>query len=202
MPVAMNCPNCRAQFRLADEMAGKKMKCQKCQQLFVVPQTEPADGAGATALDMELDDKPAQSETAISTKPAPPPPQNPDDEAAVEEDSGTKGPRKPPPLKKEKRPRRSADGQGAPQAGLVGFRRHDGDFDGAAGGRTARLPRRHLRRRLPGVRAARRAEAGAVAGTGADGRRRQESGWRQDDCRTTAAASSTATAAAQGTDRH
>lgn len=94
MAVAMNCPNCQAQFRLADEMAGKKMKCQKCAQLFVVPKAEPV-------LDMELDDQPAPAETAISTKPAaPPPPRDPDDEAAAE-DRIKKGPSKPPPLKKK-----------------------------------------------------------------------------------------------------
>jgi predicted Zn finger-like uncharacterized protein len=106
MPVAMKCPSCQAQFRLADELAGKKMKCKKCQQLFVVPKAEPANGQGAPVLDMELDDKPAPAETAISTKPAPPapPPKDPDDESAVEEDSGRKGPSKPPPLRKKNTP--------------------------------------------------------------------------------------------------
>jgi predicted Zn finger-like uncharacterized protein len=104
MPVAMKCPSCQAQFRLADEMAGKKMKCKKCQQPFVVPQAELADAEGAPVLDMELDDKPAPAETALSTKPAPPPAKNPDEESAVEEDGGKKGPRKPPPLSKKSTP--------------------------------------------------------------------------------------------------
>jgi predicted Zn finger-like uncharacterized protein len=37
MPIATTCPSCHAMFRLADEMAGKRVRCQKCAGVFVVP---------------------------------------------------------------------------------------------------------------------------------------------------------------------
>jgi predicted Zn finger-like uncharacterized protein len=40
MPISTTCPSCKAIFRLAEELAGKKVKCQKCQGLFVVPTGE------------------------------------------------------------------------------------------------------------------------------------------------------------------
>jgi predicted Zn finger-like uncharacterized protein len=40
MPISTTCPSCKAIFRLAEELAGKKVKCQKCQSLFVVPAGE------------------------------------------------------------------------------------------------------------------------------------------------------------------
>jgi predicted Zn finger-like uncharacterized protein len=40
MPIATTCPNCKAAFRLAETLAGKKVRCQKCRQVFVVPVPE------------------------------------------------------------------------------------------------------------------------------------------------------------------
>ena len=34
--VTTTCPKCKALFRLADEMAGKRVKCKKCEHVFVV----------------------------------------------------------------------------------------------------------------------------------------------------------------------
>src|SRR5258708_6345240 len=112
MSIATTCPNCKALFRLDNELAGKKVKCQKCQHLFVVP--EPSDGtvtiaasvatAPKPAGDMELDPQPAPMATAapdpvpetVNTPPAwlsePPT----DDAEARDRPSG----RKPPPVSK------------------------------------------------------------------------------------------------------
>jgi predicted Zn finger-like uncharacterized protein len=37
MPIATTCPKCQALFRLPDELAGRKVKCQKCAAVFVMP---------------------------------------------------------------------------------------------------------------------------------------------------------------------
>ena len=37
MPISTTCPTCKAIFRLSEELAGKQVKCQKCQALFIVP---------------------------------------------------------------------------------------------------------------------------------------------------------------------
>lgn len=37
MPITTRCPGCQASFKFADELAGKKARCQSCKQIFVVP---------------------------------------------------------------------------------------------------------------------------------------------------------------------
>jgi predicted Zn finger-like uncharacterized protein len=37
MPIQLACPSCAKQFRVADEHAGKKVKCPNCQTIFQVP---------------------------------------------------------------------------------------------------------------------------------------------------------------------
>ncbi len=37
MPIATTCPKCQALFRLPDELAGRKVKCQKCAAVFEAP---------------------------------------------------------------------------------------------------------------------------------------------------------------------
>jgi predicted Zn finger-like uncharacterized protein len=37
MPISVTCPKCQATYRLADDMAGKKLKCQKCNGAITVP---------------------------------------------------------------------------------------------------------------------------------------------------------------------
>jgi predicted Zn finger-like uncharacterized protein len=37
MPITTTCPGCKALFRLPEELAGKQVRCQKCEQLFAVP---------------------------------------------------------------------------------------------------------------------------------------------------------------------
>jgi predicted Zn finger-like uncharacterized protein len=114
MPIATSCPNCKALFRLADEMAGKKVKCQKCQSLFVVPKSDAAmtmPGVLASA-----GNKPAQEQAQpalTATAPPqpmslPPMPVNPPDAPtkAEADDRIEEGAGKPPPVSK-----RSRDGQ-------------------------------------------------------------------------------------------
>lgn len=93
MPIATSCPSCKALFRLADEMAGKKVKCQKCQSLFVVPKSDAMmTMPGILALG---GNKPAQEQTEPApTASSPPPPMPlppmpvnpPDGPAKAEED--------------------------------------------------------------------------------------------------------------------
>ncbi len=83
MPIATKCPGCKALFRLADDLAGKKVRCQKCAQLFAVPRPKsaapavppapvptPAAPAPVPPISMSLDDPPLAT-TATGT-PAPP----------------------------------------------------------------------------------------------------------------------------------
>jgi predicted Zn finger-like uncharacterized protein len=46
MAISTLCPNCKAVFRLPDNLAGRKVKCQKCQEQFTVPKAE----AGSEAV--------------------------------------------------------------------------------------------------------------------------------------------------------
>jgi predicted Zn finger-like uncharacterized protein len=41
MPIQTNCPTCKAAFKLPDNLAGKKVRCAKCQQIFEVPVPPP-----------------------------------------------------------------------------------------------------------------------------------------------------------------
>ena len=54
MPISTTCPSCMALFRLPEELAGRTVKCQKCQNLFVVPTGDPqmvAKGASVLAAE-------------------------------------------------------------------------------------------------------------------------------------------------------
>src|SRR5262245_44737837 len=37
MPISTNCPKCTALFRLPDELAGRRVKCQRCGEIFQAP---------------------------------------------------------------------------------------------------------------------------------------------------------------------
>lgn len=49
MAITTYCPSCDATFKLGDEMAGKKVKCQKCDHVFVVPKEDGETGITASA---------------------------------------------------------------------------------------------------------------------------------------------------------
>jgi predicted Zn finger-like uncharacterized protein len=110
MPIATTCPNCKALFRLADELVGKKVKCQKCQSVFIVPQSEASmttPGVLASASQNEIEPPPQPALAAPvppQLPPLPPPPMNPPDlpSYAVDDDRYTEA-AQPPPV--AKRPR-------------------------------------------------------------------------------------------------
>src|SRR5437016_8900646 len=79
MPIATTCPNCKALFRLSDDMAGQKVKCQKCQHVFVVPKAgdntlEPGVSVSKPPAPMELAPKAPQATAAPMVTAAPPDP--------------------------------------------------------------------------------------------------------------------------------
>src|SRR5256885_1702283 len=67
MPVITRCPNCRAKFRLGDELLGKAVRCQACGEKFTVKadageeavtsKPEPKAPAVGVPVD-EVDDRP------------------------------------------------------------------------------------------------------------------------------------------------
>jgi len=46
MPIEVSCPSCSRQFRVPDKVAGKKIKCPKCQGILAVPGSGSAGGSG------------------------------------------------------------------------------------------------------------------------------------------------------------
>jgi predicted Zn finger-like uncharacterized protein len=114
MPIATSCPNCKALFRLADEMAGKMVKCQKCQTLFVVPKSDATmtmPGILASAANKPAQEQAQPAPTASSPPqpiPLPPMPVNPPDAPAKAEqdDRIEEGTLTPPPISN-----RSRDGE-------------------------------------------------------------------------------------------
>jgi len=97
MPIATKCPNCEASFRLADEMAGKRVKCQKCENVFTVPQAEAEETPPAPPPEAKPkkppmmvidDDEPEAKEavTATPKKPVPPPKVAKDDDDEEDDD--------------------------------------------------------------------------------------------------------------------
>jgi hypothetical protein len=44
MPIALSCPGCQAEFRLADELAGKQVQCANCARILQVPRLPTAPG--------------------------------------------------------------------------------------------------------------------------------------------------------------
>ena len=60
MPITTSCPGCKALFRLPEELAGKNVRCQKCERLFLVP-----------LLGLESKAAPASEPVATQIPPAP-----------------------------------------------------------------------------------------------------------------------------------
>src|SRR5207248_4624091 len=118
MSISTICPNCKALFRLADEMAGKKVKCQKCSQIFTVATADAKadpDMSVKSAIDMEID-APKSTPTPPAVAAAPPDGAvMADDEPAVP--SSKKGAPPPPVGKKSKemssRTRRASSDSGS-----------------------------------------------------------------------------------------
>ncbi len=119
MAIATTCPNCKARFRLDDELVGKKVKCQGCASVFVVPSAaeaaaEPwsvASPKKEAALPPEADAPPPADPDATGIVPpkvtVPPPHEDDDeDEKDEEERSAKKRSSGPPPMSKSGASRR------------------------------------------------------------------------------------------------
>lgn len=82
--VFMSCPSCAAKYRWKDELAGKKIKCAKCQSILRMPD----DAAGQPAIVRKAGDDaapaaPAAAKPAVAAKAAhAPPPAPPEPPAA------------------------------------------------------------------------------------------------------------------------
>src|SRR4051812_12810340 len=64
--LVFECPSCKAKLQVADEHAGKKMKCPKCQQTATVPtQDDGAEDAITAEPDAGL---PPAAETAVKAE--------------------------------------------------------------------------------------------------------------------------------------
>ncbi|MEN9555946.1 MAG: zinc-ribbon domain, partial [Planctomycetota bacterium] len=46
MAITVNCPACSARMTLRDDLAGKKIRCPKCQQALRVPDASAAVDSG------------------------------------------------------------------------------------------------------------------------------------------------------------
>ncbi len=132
MPISTTCPQCQALFRLPEELAGRKVKCQKCAALFVAPSA----GADTTmpGVPVMLEEEPALEEVQASSPGAaplhgiglPPMPLDPSsapprDDDAADQDRYSDSPRQAPPAPTKKsdageRPGRSRRGE-QPKAG-------------------------------------------------------------------------------------
>ncbi len=66
MPLTVQCPRCNGSVSIADESAGKRVKCSRCQQSFLAP------GVARSSNDdddwLQLDEPPAAKPTRLPTK--------------------------------------------------------------------------------------------------------------------------------------
>jgi hypothetical protein len=69
MSIQLFCPGCQAEFRLADDLAGKQVQCVSCARLILVPDGRPVSGP----VDMELPSGAIQE----AARPEPPLPYSP-----------------------------------------------------------------------------------------------------------------------------
>lgn len=116
MAIATTCPNCKARFRLGDDLVGKKVKCQGCAHVFVVPSAaeaaaEPWSLAPKPKADAKSkpDDEPATPKhDPHATIAAPPPAALPPAKEEEEEEERVKKKRSsgPPPTSKSGAARR------------------------------------------------------------------------------------------------
>jgi predicted Zn finger-like uncharacterized protein len=100
MPITTSCPKCKARFRLAEETAGKQVRCQKCNAVFVVPAF---DGMATSAEPAPAAEKaaPAAASSSLPPLPLPPMPTNspaPPVEAEQDDDRRREEDDEPPPI--------------------------------------------------------------------------------------------------------
>jgi predicted Zn finger-like uncharacterized protein len=63
MSETMSCPGCKAQLRIRDEMAGKKIKCPRCAHVVAIP--------AKTAAEVVTLEEVAEPEERVTAKPEP-----------------------------------------------------------------------------------------------------------------------------------
>src|SRR5262245_22312611 len=83
MSITMTCPQCSARFNFTDDWAGKRARCQRCQNVFTIAAAPPPPAEKPLDVDLNLeliDEPPAKPKSAPAmTLPepasaAPPPP--------------------------------------------------------------------------------------------------------------------------------
>jgi predicted Zn finger-like uncharacterized protein len=80
MPQTVRCPACQTQYRVNDELAGRKAKCKKCGQGFQIPamkQPVMAQAAHATTTTAVFDGRAATRVAARAEEPKAPPEEQP-----------------------------------------------------------------------------------------------------------------------------
>ncbi len=69
MPIELNCSCCGKRYRVADDAAGKKIRCQSCQTLTVVPHLQAVDPSPSIATHTSITPRPTQGGKARSSTP-------------------------------------------------------------------------------------------------------------------------------------
>src|SRR5437588_9272041 len=54
MPIPTSCPACKTPYKIPDNLAGKKVRCAKCQQAFDVPALPPPPPPEEELVSVEL----------------------------------------------------------------------------------------------------------------------------------------------------
>jgi len=129
MSATMTCPNCKAIFRFKDELAGKKVKCQKCAHVFIAAAVAAAQPDPPPPEGPKDDEKPTSSkskapkykddddEKPTGTKSGPPPsPKFNDDD----DDDADKKPSGPPPTSKKSTSRSGLRGEAHDPGAKIG----------------------------------------------------------------------------------
>lgn len=71
MPISTSCPKCRTPYTLADQQAGKKVRCRECQSVFIVGAGAASRPAGSSAQIEIVSESPrpkARSASSITTR--------------------------------------------------------------------------------------------------------------------------------------
>jgi hypothetical protein len=117
MPIHVRCPGCEMQYKLADHLAGKKIRCKECSQVMAVPGVAPAPTQEAVTAKQS---RPAATPAAPVPKPpreeALQPPRKNVNPPPVDSDDDPDMPRR-----RGKSKRESSARKGMPVAMLVGL---------------------------------------------------------------------------------
>jgi predicted Zn finger-like uncharacterized protein len=122
MLIATTCPNCKALFRLPDDMAGQKVKCQKCEHVFVVPKSSdntmaPGMSVPKPPIDMEIEDAPppqAAKVPMVTAAPPPPPKEEVKRRPKDDDDEPARPSRRKEPSRSDRRPSRREPKESGP----------------------------------------------------------------------------------------